>query len=63
MQHIGTNRTVWLALGATALALIATSRLTSGPQGPACVEQAAAQPGFSAMSSGVNPACIRIYLH
>ena len=63
MERIGKNRTVWLALGATAVALIASSRLTGAPQGPVCKEQVAAQPGFSAMTSGINPACIRIYLH
>ena len=62
MERIGKNPTVWLALGVTALALIASSRLTGGPQGPVCVERAAEQPGFSAMAGSVNPACIRIYL-
>lgn len=66
MERIGKNRpiyrTVWLVLGATALTLLVSSRLTGGPEGPVCVESATEQPGFAGLAAGVNPACIRIYL-
>ena len=52
----------WLALAALVLALLAASRLTTGSRGPVCAEAATAQPGFAAVSTGPNPACIRIRL-
>ena len=62
MESIGKNRTAWLALFAAIIAMFAASRLTGGPQGPVCVELPAEQPGFSALTAGVKPACIRIHL-
>lgn len=62
MEHIRTKPLVGLALAALILALFAASRLTIGPSGPVCVEAAAAQPGFTALSAGPGPACIRIRL-
>lgn len=62
MELIGKNRAVLLVLSALVLALIAASRLASDPRGPVCVELAAAQPGFAALTTSANPACIRIRL-
>ena len=62
MEHIRTKPMAGLALFALILAMFAASRLTNGPSGPVCAEAVATQPGFTALTAGPGPACIRIRL-
>lgn len=62
MEQTRSKPMVLLTLLALLLGVIALSQLAARQSGPICAEAVAAQPGFTAMTGGPAPACIRIRL-
>lgn len=62
MDHIRNRPAFMLGMIALVLGLFAVTRQSFAPHETACVEAAPAQPGFTALTGGPGPACIRIRL-